>query len=57
MKREHYGYILVGSFFIYLLFNFFTKEYNWYRNTILLLYVGLGIVWAISHHLGKNRKL
>lgn len=57
MKREHYVYIFVGSVFMYLLFNFFTKEYNWHRNIILLLYIGMGIVWAINHHLDKNGKI
>lgn len=55
MRREYYIY--VGLYFIFLIYNFLTRENNWYRNSVILtMVIGYGLI-AIDYHLHKNGKI
>lgn len=57
MKQIHWQAAIHGVSFLCLLFNFFTKDFNWYRTGLLLiLLIGYTTI-AILYHLDKNRKL
>ena len=56
MNKYTPGYILAGATFMFLLWNFFTKEYSYHRNAILLCYIGGYTCIAIINHLKKNKK-
>ena len=57
MRGIYYIYMIQGALFMYLLFNFFTKEYNYYRNAILLTFIIGYSLQAILAHLHKNGKI
>lgn len=57
MKREVWQPAIHGVLFLYLLFNFFTEEYSWYRNTILITFVIGYTALAVIYHLEKNDKI
>jgi len=57
MKRDYHPYIIHGCLFMYLMFNFFTKENNEYRNIIISMFMCMYTVLATLYHLSKNDKL
>lgn len=57
MKRDCHPHIIHGCLFMYLILNFFTQEYNWYRNVALLTFMVGYTALAVVYHLEKNGKL